>query len=196
MRLAAGAPAARLAAPARLLGQRPGQHLLHVAEPGRRRAAPGQQLPRGQAPEIVLVCFHHTRVCRCQAPQSTTFGSHGSACRAPASPSADSRRGSGGSPRSVHACGSVICPLTPPEHTNTVSAPRRLTKRTSSRCPFSGWNGCVTTTKPEGSLDDAALCRLRRNPERARAPRDAFGISTALTGGGKYVPDDIRFQIL
>ena len=24
----------------------------------------------------------------------------------------------------------------------------------------------------------------------------AFGISTALTGGGKYEPDDIRFQIL
>ena len=24
----------------------------------------------------------------------------------------------------------------------------------------------------------------------------AFGISTAFTGGGKYVPDDIRFQIL
>jgi hypothetical protein len=24
----------------------------------------------------------------------------------------------------------------------------------------------------------------------------AFGISTALTGGGKYVPEDIRFQIL
>ncbi len=27
-------------------------------------------------------------------------------------------------------------------------------------------------------------------------PPDALGISTALTGGGKYVPDDIRFQIL
>jgi hypothetical protein len=24
----------------------------------------------------------------------------------------------------------------------------------------------------------------------------AFGISTAFTGGGKYDPDDIRFQIL
>ena len=24
----------------------------------------------------------------------------------------------------------------------------------------------------------------------------AFGISTAFTGGGKYVPEDIRFQIL
>jgi hypothetical protein len=26
-------------------------------------------------------------------------------------------------------------------------------------------------------------------------PPEAFGISTARTGGGKYVPDDIRFQI-
>ena len=31
--------------------------------------------------------------------------------------------------------------------------------------------------------------------ENSRAP-EAFGISTARTGGGKYVPDDIRFQIL
>jgi hypothetical protein len=27
-------------------------------------------------------------------------------------------------------------------------------------------------------------------------PPCGFGISTARTGGGKYVPDDIRFQIL
>jgi len=27
-------------------------------------------------------------------------------------------------------------------------------------------------------------------------PPEDFGISTARTGGGKYVPDDIRFQIL
>jgi hypothetical protein len=40
--------------------------------------------------------------------------------------SADSRRGADGSPRFVHASGSVICPLTPPEHTSTVSAPRFL----------------------------------------------------------------------
>jgi hypothetical protein len=54
---------------------------------------------------------------------------------------------------------------TPPTHTNTWSAPRRLTNKTSSRCPFSGWNGWVTTTKPKSSLDDAALCRDRRNPK-------------------------------
>ena len=47
----------------------------------------------------------------------------------------------GGSPRSVHDCGSVIWPLNPPAQTNTVSAPRRLAYKTSSRCPFSGWNG-------------------------------------------------------
>src|SRR6266702_2174412 len=83
-----------------------------------------------------------------------------------ASPPADSRPVPGGSPRSVHACGSVICPLNPPAQTNTVSAPRRLAYRISSRCPFSGWNGWVTMTKPKGSLDDAALCRLRGNSER------------------------------
>src|SRR5215469_6988377 len=31
---------------------------------------------------------------------------------------------------------------------------------------------------------------------RTRVPPEALGISTARTGGGKYVPDDIRFQIL
>jgi hypothetical protein len=84
-----------------------------------------------------------------------------------ASPSADSRPVPGGSPRSVHACGSVICPLTPPAQTNTVSAPRRLAYKISSRCPFSGWNGWVTMTKPKGPLDDAALCRDRRDPQVA-----------------------------
>ncbi len=83
-----------------------------------------------------------------------------------ASPSADSRPDPGGSPRSVHACGSVIWPLNPPAQTNTMSAPRRLAYKISSRCPFSGWNGWVTMTKPKGSLDNAALCRLRGNSER------------------------------
>ena len=31
---------------------------------------------------------------------------------------------------------------------------------------------------------------------RTRVPPAALGISTARTGGGKYVPDDIRFQTL
>src|SRR5216684_331542 len=84
-----------------------------------------------------------------------------------ASPSADSRPVPGGSPRSVHDSGSVIDPWAPPAQTNTVSAPRRFTYKTSSRCPFSGWNGWVTITKPEGSLDNAALCRLCGNSERS-----------------------------
>src|SRR6266702_2612205 len=83
-----------------------------------------------------------------------------------ASPSADSRPDPGGSRRSVHACGSVIWPLTPPAQTNTVSAPRRLAYKISSRCPFSGWNGWATMTKPKESLDNAALCRDRRNRQR------------------------------
>src|SRR6516225_549012 len=72
VRLAVLAPAAGPAAPARLLGQRPRQHLLHVAEPGRRRAAASQQLAGGQVPEIILVCTYHTRECREQKPLSTT----------------------------------------------------------------------------------------------------------------------------
>ena len=33
-------------------------------------------------------------------------------------------------------------------------------------------------------------------PRTRVPPPCGFGISTARTGGGKYVPDDIRFQIL
>src|SRR5262249_52620228 len=57
----------------------------------------------------------------------------------------------------------------------TLSVPRRLTNRTSSRRPVSGWNGWVTTTKPESSLDDAALCRLRRNPQPTPLARPRLG---------------------
>src|SRR5580704_17768086 len=86
-----------------------------------------------------------------------------------ASPSADSRPAPDGSPRSVHDSGSVICPLNPPAQTNTMPAPRRLAYKISSRCPFSGWNGWVTMTKPKGSLDNAALCRLRGHAEQTHA---------------------------
>src|SRR6185437_13447052 len=80
-----------------------------------------------------------------------------------ARPSADNRSPRGASPRPVHDRGRVTWPLTPPEHTNTKSPPRRLTNSTSSRCPLSTWKGCVTTTKPKSSLDDVALCHLRRH---------------------------------
>src|SRR5260370_5878666 len=90
-----------------------------------------------------------------------------------ASPSADSLPGPGGSPRSVHPCGSVIWPLTPPAQTNAVSARRRLAYKISSRCPFSGWNGWATMTNPKESLDNAALCRLRGYPQLAELPRPA-----------------------
>ena len=41
------------------------------------------------------------------------------------------------------------------------------------------------------------FCRPRWEPPTFCVPPPCgFGISTARTGGGKYVPDDIRFQIL
>src|SRR5260370_2914933 len=45
----------------------------------------------------------------------------------------------------------------------------------------------------------AAVCATRSptvGTPRTRVPPEDLGISTARTGGGKYVPDDIRFQIL
>ena len=51
-----------------------------------------------------------------------------------------------------------------------------------------------------GSSAIAATVCATRSPTvgtpSMRVPPEAFGISTARTGGGKYVPDDIRFQIL
>ena len=45
----------------------------------------------------------------------------------------------------------------------------------------------------------ATVCATRSptvGTPRMRVPPEDLGISTARTGGGKYVPDDIRFQIL
>src|SRR5262249_27689784 len=55
VRLAVRAPAARPAAPARLLGQRPCQHVLHVAEPLRQRPPPRPQLPPPPPPPLALL---------------------------------------------------------------------------------------------------------------------------------------------
>ena len=49
------------------------------------------------------------------------------------------------------------------------------------------------------SAIEAAVCATLSptvGTPRILVPPEAFGISTARTGGGKYVPDDIRFQIL
>src|SRR6266566_7536828 len=115
-----------------------------------------------------------------------------------ASPSADSRQASGGSLRSVHPPGSVICPLSPPEQTNTTPSSRRLANKTSSRCPVSGWNGWVTTSDPKRSLDAAALCRLRRHAQDSRAPamwlRDLHRAHRRREAGarGEPVPDLVQ----
>src|SRR5215469_17753815 len=51
-----------------------------------------------------------------------------------------------------------------------------------------------------GSSAIAATVCATRSPTAGtpsiRVPPEDLGISTARTGGGKYVPDDIRFQIL
>jgi hypothetical protein len=49
------------------------------------------------------------------------------------------------------------------------------------------------------SASAAAVCATLSptvGTPRILVPPEAFGISTARTGGGKYVPDDIRFQTL
>ena len=62
-----------LAAAPGLLHQRPGQHLLHVAQPRRQRDAVAPAAPASTTAKIVLVYIHHTRVSRDLARQSTTL---------------------------------------------------------------------------------------------------------------------------
>src|ERR1700733_13211965 len=104
----------------------------------------------------------------------------------------------------------MTCPLTPPEQANTVSPARRFTYKTSSRCPVSGWNGCITTTKPKTSLDDAALCRLRgraritapghapstppptdKTTQSSTAPPAAQPAQTTKTARSQPLPDEL-----
>jgi hypothetical protein len=60
VRLAGHAPTVWLAAAAGLLHQRPGQHVLDLAESCREPTPTRQQCPRRQARQQCLVCIHHT----------------------------------------------------------------------------------------------------------------------------------------
>jgi hypothetical protein len=107
-----------------------------------------------------------------------------------ANPAADRRNSPGSPPRSVQDRGSVTCPLAPSEHTSTESAPRFLANSTCNRCPRNGWNGCVTTTQPKSVLDEAALCRHRR--DAVRSPTNAVdgvvaGLPVVRLGQGRHV---------
>jgi len=99
-----------------------------------------------------------------------------------ASPSADSRPPAGDVTRSVHDSKTVTRPSPAPSQARTTWPPRRRENSTSTRCPRSGWNGCVMTTKPERSLEDPALCRFRRHPQQ----------TLAAPGLGDHHPADRR----
>ena len=86
-----------------------------------------------------------------------------------ASPSAERRPPAGDATRSVHDSKTVTRPSPALSQARTTWPPRRRENSTSTRCPRSGWNGCVMTTKPERSLEDLALCRFRRHPQQPLA---------------------------
>ncbi len=52
----------------------------------------------------------------------------------------------------------------------------------------------VVKRRLAGSM--AVRVRVEHWMPRGRLPPLSFGISTSFTGGGKYEPDDIRFQTL
>ena len=113
-----------------------------------------------------------------------------------ASPSADSRQASGGSPRSVHASGSVICPLTPPEQTNTVPPPAPGVQDLQP-LPLQRVERMSDNNRSQGSLDGAALCRLRRDARRrfCRPPWESSAPAPAAGGNcGPSAQTADRFQ--
>ena len=125
MQFALRAPAASLAAPPCLLHQRPGQQLLRAAEPG----------PPADAAAPTTTAWTDS------TDRSCVYSSHKimpSSAMSISNSQCACHRGERGQTRhrqsilrrwlttSVHACGTVIWPPTPPEHTNTVSPARRL----------------------------------------------------------------------
>ena len=85
---------------------------------------PDVRLARGSRPDELA---HLLKLCHQDLALNSEFRAGSApACRVRPAPRPTAAAAPAGSPRSVHASGSVICPLTPPEHTKTVSAPRRL----------------------------------------------------------------------
>jgi hypothetical protein len=60
----------------------------------------------------------------------------------------------------------------------------------------SGWNTCSTRTDRCPATTVCATLSATVGTPRTLVPPPPLGIGTALTSGGKYVPDDIRFQTL
>src|SRR5262249_53578746 len=110
-----------------------------------------------------------------------------------ASPSAERRPPAGDATRSVHDSKTVTRPSEPLSQARTTWPPRRRENSTSTRCPRSGWNGCVMTTKAERSLEDPALCRFRGYPQLAELPR-AAGLGD-LAFPHRQWPERARFEL-
>ncbi len=63
--------------------------------------------------------------------------------------------------------------------------------------PYESGRKCGSTKGSKVSF--TTICAIRSvtvGIPRIRVPPDFFGIGTAFTGNGKYVPDDIRFHNL
>src|SRR5215472_10734677 len=77
-------------------------------------------------------------------------------------------------------------------HTPTASRADR-----PGRYPYeSPWSTGSTTASIRAATTVCATLSATQGTPSTRVPPPAFGISTAITGGGKYDPDDIRFQTL
>src|SRR6516165_5524642 len=76
-------------------------------------------------------------------------------------------------PRSVHASGTITEPSGPPSQLTATPEASFRSNSTRSRCPDSGWNGCVTVTKDSGTsydLGDRAVCGVRGDTELTKFP--------------------------
>ena len=98
-----------------------------------------------------------------------------------ASPSAERRPPAGDATRSVHDSKTVTHPSPALSQAKTTWPPRRRENSTSTRCPRSGWNGWVMTTKPKDHWKTRHYA-LRGHPQQ----------TLAAPGLGDHHPADRR----
>ena len=175
MRFALGAPAARLAAPTGLLTQRPANTPCtspNRAASRRRRASNAERRHFGQ--RTLFLCALITQDRRAQPRRSTTPDR---AChrrqlgqppdRQPMRP----RRPTPIGPRHRQR----HLPADTARRTRTPRPATALDEQHLQPLPRNGWNGCVTTTKPKSSLDDAATMPPPSESPAGAACRPRFG---------------------
>src|SRR5262249_33254359 len=166
----------------------------------RRRAAPPAPAaapaaaPPTSAPDCSCAHSSHKRV-PCPATGINDLPPSGPACRVPpAPPPKDAPRPGTPRGRSTTRRPSPA----PASHSRRPGPPDRPAGGRTAPPPAAraaDGTGAWWLQKPKGPWKTRHYAASVGTPSKRTPLPPAFGISTAFTGGGKYEPDDIRFQI-